>query len=496
MEFSAIRKLVTEVECDVLILNLFQGVKEPGGATGAVDRALGGAIRAVIARENFEGKIGEVTDLTPCGGVPAARVIVVGLGKQEEFDAEKIRRASSAAARCAKKLSAHRVATVLHGGGAGGIDPKTSARAIVEGTMLGTYQFTRHKTSDVTPNPIERVEIVEMDAEKIQAIDEGIHRSRITAEAVNFARDLTNEPANILTPTYLARQATEVAKEAGIECRVEDRAGIERLGMNLFLAVAKGSREEPRLIILRYKAASPRRTIALIGKGITFDSGGINLKPSESLKNMKDDMAGSGVVLATMRAIAALKPDVNVLALLPATENMIGGDATKVGDVITGLSGKTVEIDNTDAEGRLLVADAAAFAESEGVDEIIDIATLTGACVIALGRGMAGVIGSDQGVVEGLIRAGSDGGETLWQLPLYREYEDNLKSEVADMNNTGGREAGAINGALFIKKHIDVVPWAHIDIAGPATIEKDTPLSTKGATGFGVRTLINYVLGL
>lgn len=495
MRFEAIQQSLAEAECDVLVVNLFEGVTQPQGATGAVDRAVDSAITNLIERESFEGKLGHTADLTPCGGVRAAKIVLVGLGKQEELDADKIRQASSAAARRARSLSAKRVATVLHGGGAGGIDPATAAAALVQSMILGTYQFTKHKTADVTPNTIDQVDIVEMDSDKIDPIKAGIARGRLIAEAISYARDLTNEPANIVTPSYLAEQARTIAARSDIDCQIVERDGIENTGMNLLLAVSKGSRQEPKFIIMRYSNPKAQKTVALIGKGITFDSGGINLKPTESLQNMKDDMAGAAAVLAAMRAVGELRPELNVLGLIPATENMIGGNATRVGDIITGLSGKTVEIDNTDAEGRLVIADAAAFAEREKVDEIIDIATLTGACVIALGRGMAGILGTDQSLVDQLIHAGARVGEMLWQLPLYPDYKDNLKSEIADMRNTGGREAGAINGAIFIKDHMTGTPWAHIDIAGPATIDKESPLAPKGATGFGAGTLVEYVLG-
>lgn len=491
MRFDVVQKSIIEVECDVLVVNLFEGVKSPGGATGAVDRATGGAVSALIERESFEGKLGQIADMTPVSGVAASRVFVVGLGKREEFDADKIRRASSAVVRRARDLSAKKVATILHGGGIGGIDPTVASRALVQGTILGAYQFTRLKTSDVKPLSIDEFDIVELDEGKIEAIRSGLERGRIAAEATCFVRDLVNEPANVVTPTYLAALAGKIAEEAGFDCQVMGRTQIEAAGMNLLLAVANGSVEEPKFIRMDYRGGG--KTVAIIGKGITFDSGGLNLKPGESMKSMKDDMGGAACVLAAMRAIGEIKPNINVMALIPTTENMIGGSATRVGDVIRALSGKTVEIDNTDAEGRLVLADAAAYAEHENVDEIIDIATLTGACVVALGRGMAGVLGSDQSIVDGLIAAGQEDGEKLWQLPLHLDYRDHLKSEVADMKNAGGREGGAIIGAIFIKNHFDK-PWAHIDIAGPVTIESATDLSTKGGTGFGAATLINYLL--
>ncbi|HOK54033.1 MAG TPA: leucyl aminopeptidase, partial [Armatimonadota bacterium] len=451
MQFNVLQKSLTEAECDVLVVNLFEGVKQPGGGTGAVDKAVGGAITQLIERENFEGKLGQTVDLTPASGVKAPKILVVGLGKQEEFNANKVREASSAAARKAKEFSAKKVATILHGAGTGGIEPSAAARALVEGTILGTYEYTKHKTKDVKPNPLEQIDIIELDAAKIDAIKQGISRGQITAEATNFARDLTNEPANILTPTLMAEQAASIAKEGGLECRIIGQEEMKQLGMNLILAVAKGSMQEPKFIILKYTAPGASKTVAFVGKGITFDSGGLNLKQGEGMADMKDDMSGAGVVLATMSAVAKLKPKVNVLGIMPATENMIGGNATHPGDVIRGFSGKTVEINNTDAEGRLILVDGVAFAEKEGADEIIDIATLTGACVVALGRQMAGILGTDQSMIDRIISAGEESGEKFWQLPLHEGYQDTLKSDVADMKNSPGH-AGTITAALFIKE--------------------------------------------
>lgn len=494
MQFFAVQKSLTEAECDVLIVNLFEGVKTPGGGTGAVDKAVNGAITALIEREGFEAKLGQVSDLTPSGDIKAPKIILVGLGKQDEFDVNKVRIAASAAAKRAKSLSAKHVATILHGAGVGGMDPAVASRALVEGTILGTYEFTKHRTTDVKPNPIQRVDIVETDANKAEAIKSGIQVGEITANAKNYARDLTNEPGNVVTPSYLADQAEMVANETGLDCRVISRAEMKQIGMRLLLAVSKGSAEEPKFIALRYTAPKATRTVAIVGKGITFDSGGLNIKVGDGMAAMKDDMTGAGVVLATMKAVAQLKPNVNVLGLMPACENMPSGTATRPGDVVVGLSGKTVEINNTDAEGRLILADAVAFAEREGVDEIIDIATLTGGCVIALGRSMAGLFGTDQATVDKLIKAGTEGGEPLWQLPFYADYEEGLKSDVADMKNTASREASAITGGLFIKMHVKDTPYVHIDIAGPCSLENETPIGPKGGTGFGVATLVNYLL--
>jgi len=495
MRFKAVQKSLVESKCDVLILSLFEGAKPARGtALGLVDKALGGAIKKQIEKEGFEAKIGQTTELGPCSGVAATKIVVAGLGKKEEFDSDKVRRASAAAAKRAKDLKAKTILTTLHGDEVGGIDAATSARALVEGAILGTYQFLKHKTEDLKPNTIETVEITDLGPGKVRKAKAGINRGQAMAEAINFARDLTNEPASVVTPTYFAERAEAVAGETGLECRVIGREEMQQLGMNMLLAVAKGSIQEPKFVVMRYKAPNARKTVALVGKGITFDSGGLNLKGGGGLEWMKDDMSGAGVVLASMRAVAQLKPKVNVLGLMPLTENMPGGNATHPGDIVRALSGKTVEINNTDAEGRLILGDAVAFAEREKANEIIDIATLTGSVVTALGRSIAGILGSDQGLVDRLIQAGEQAGEKLWQLPLFQDYEEATKSEFADMSNVGGDGAGTIMGAWFIKKHIEKTPWAHIDIAGTCTRESGTPLGPKGGTGFGVGTLVGYVM--
>ncbi len=360
--------------------------------------------------------------------------------------------------------------------------------------MLGAYEFTRLKTEDVKGNPIERFDIVELSSEKLGKAEQGIRRAQTVGDAIIFTRDLVNEPSNVVTPSYLAELAQSIARESGMAYSVKDRQGIIDAGMGLLAAVAQGSAVEPRFIEIKYQAPDANKTVALVGKGITFDSGGYSLKPTDSMYGMKDDMGGAAAVLAAMQVVGRLKPQINVTALIPAAENMIGSRAIHPGDVFKSLGGKTVEVNNTDAEGRLILADAVSYACDLGVDEIIDAATLTGACVVALGRGMAGVLGSSQRLVDSLIKAGAACGEQLWQLPLHMDYRKTLKSTVADIKNTEGREAGAIAGALFIHDFVRNTPWAHIDLSSVA-VEKDTPLARKGATGAGAGTLVEYILG-
>jgi leucyl aminopeptidase len=493
MDFLVKQGSLIEQPCDVLIVNLFQGVKAPGGGTGAVDKALGGVISETIRDEEFEGRLGEILVIRGCGTIPAKKVLVVGLGKREEFGIRQIMQAAGAAGRKCREMRAVSVASILHGAGIGGLDAFDCAKAVVLGTILGTYEFTRLKTLNVKDNSIREFCIVELSPEKLNSIEKGIEHARVLGDAITFARDLANEPSNVVTPTYLADLAEQIAAETGMRCRIKDRKAIEESRMGLLAAVARGASVEPRFIEIVYESPNAQRKVAIVGKGITFDTGGHSLKSADAMYGMKDDMSGAAAVLATMRAIGRLKPKINVVGLIPATENAISENAIHPGDVFTSYSGKTVEINNTDAEGRLILADAVSYAVTLGVDEIVDVATLTGACVIALGRDIAGIFGNDRNLVDRLLRAGASCGEQLWELPLYLDYKEDLKSEVADIRNNASREAAAINGALFIESFVEGVPWAHIDLSS-AMVDKDTYLAKKGCTGAGTGTLIEYLL--
>ncbi|MDH7600701.1 MAG: leucyl aminopeptidase [Armatimonadota bacterium] len=500
MRFEAVCGSLIDQECDTLIVNLFQDVKQPGGATGAVDKALGGLIAKTIEEEDFRGRLGDTLVLRTCGKIPASKVVVVGLGKKEDLDSLSVMRAAGAAARECMKLRARTVASVLHGAGSGGFSPAESAKCVTLGTILGTYEFNRLKTEDTKPNPIEVLRIVEISSEKLSDIRSGISRGEVIGHAICFARDLANEPSNVVTPSYLAEMAQQIARENDLECTVLDRRGIEEAGMGLLTAVARGAAREPYFIELRYvppnsNGSTNIKKIALVGKGITFDSGGYSLKSHSAMSGMKDDMSGAAAVLAAMRALAKLKPPVVLVGIVPATENAIGSQAIHPGDVFKSLSGKTVEVTNTDAEGRLILADAVAWAVKQGVDEIIDCATLTGACVTALGDEISGVFANRQTLADKLIAAGESCGEKLWQLPLHTGYRKRLKSEVADLKNTAGHAGGAIIGALFIESFVGETPWAHIDLSA-ASADKENELTRKGATGVPTGTLIEYVMGL
>jgi leucyl aminopeptidase len=480
-----------------IVVNLFQGVKEPGGATGAVDRALDGAISHLIEDGEIQGKYGEFTLVHTLGRLPSPRVLVVGLGKTEEFTLDRVRDLAANSARYLRRLRVESFATITHGAGVAGLEAEACAQAIAEGIILGLYTFQRHKKPEEDQREVQEAVLVEFDATRVEALRRGVERGRIVAEAANFARDLANEPANHMTPAALAEQAAAVAREHGLECQILEREQTQEMGMGAFLGVAQGSRQPPKFIVLHYRGTGPDATaLGLIGKGITFDSGGISIKPAAGMQEMKGDMSGGAAVIAVMRAVGQLKPRVNVTAIVPATENMPGGNATKPGDVLRAMSGKTIEVINTDAEGRLILADGLSYARQLNLSPIIDVATLTGAISIALGSVAMGCMSNDQTLCDRVLQAGRAAGEKVWQLPLYDEYKEQIKSEVADIKNTGGREAGAITAAYFLKEFVQDTPWVHLDMAGVDFYEKEKGVLTKGASGIPVRTLVNLVLSL
>lgn len=491
MLVEAISGSLTEVNCDALVINLFEGVAELAGPAGVADGALGGQLSRLVLDRGDAGKFGTCTVLPVCSGLGARQVILMGLGKREEYTLDRLRQVAGIASREAQKLKARVVATALHGAGEAGFAPQAAAQALVEGTLLGSYRFSYYKTAKDEEVLLKKLYIVDENANKIAAIATGGADGQAIAGAVNLARDLVNHPANRLTPSKLAEHAAEIAGRGGLELEVLDKEAIAALGMEAFLAVAQGSNEPPRLIVLKY-AGKPDSTevTAFVGKGITFDSGGISLKPSEGMHEMKDDMAGAAAVLGAMRAVAELKPAVNILAVLPCTENLPSGTAFRPGDVINSLGGKSIEIISTDAEGRLILADAIAYARRRGVTRIVDLATLTGACVVALGNVTSGVMTNDRAWCGQLLAAAAAAGEKMWELPLFDEYKEQIKSDIADLKNTGGRPAGAITAGLFLASFADATPWVHIDIAGTVSCSKESGYNVKGATGVGVRTLV------
>lgn len=479
---------VTAVAADTLVVNLFAGVTEPGGATGAVNQALGGLIGEAVRAGDFRGDLGETAWFYTRGALAARRVLLVGLGKAEGFGLPQVRRAAEAAARAARRAGARSLATIAHGAGIGGLDPALAAQFTVDGTLHGLYRFAGYQTGREERPACQAVILVERDAARAAAMARGVETGRILAESTNWARDLGNRPGNRLTATMLAEAAAAMAAETGLRCEVYDREGCRRLGLGLLLAVNQGSREEPRLIVLRYDGAGGRgERLGLVGKGVTFDSGGISIKPADPMWDMKYDMCGAAAVLGAMRAIALLRPPVDVLAVVAATDNMPDGGAYKPGDVIQGLSGKTVEIRSTDAEGRLILADALAYAVQQGATRLCTASTLTGGVTIALGSVRFGLVANDDAWYETVAAAVAAAGEKGWRLPSDDEYRELFKSKIADMTNGGNREASTIQGGLFLLQHVGGTPTVHFDIAGTAWGRG--PAAEEMATGVAVRSL-------
>jgi leucyl aminopeptidase len=500
VEIKVIAGDVTQVPADAVIVNLFEGVETPGGATGAVDKALGGAIAKLIAAGEVKGKLNAVAVVHTFGKIAAERVAIVGLGKQADFTLDRARQSAGSAAKALRKLGCKNIATVLHGAGIGGIEPAKAAQAVTEGTILGLYTFKKYQ-SKKEDGEIAGLTIVEHEAGKVPAIEQGVAVGRILAEATNFARDLANEPANQMTPTIMAQKAKEIAEAYGLEYEALGREKMKELGMGALLGVAQGSQEPPQLIVLRYWGAgkdSPQPGLGLIGKGITFDSGGLSIKPAEGMGDMKGDMSGGAAVLGAMRAIAQLKPKINVTGLVPATENLPSGSAYKPGDILKAMDGKTIEVISTDAEGRLILADALAYARKLGLSPLVDVATLTGACVVALGTVRTGAFTNNAELLAKVIAAGDEAGEKIWQLPTDEEYKELFKSEVADLKNSGGRWAGAITGAMFVGAFAEDTPWVHLDIAGTSRLMegKESAYAPRWGSGVMVRTLANLALRL
>ena len=497
MEIKVIAGDIAGIEADAILLNHFEDMKSPDGETAAVDRALGGAVSQLIKQGEIKGKLNEITMLHSFGKLPAARVVVVGLGKKSDLSVNKVRGAVAETCRWLRAREISTIATVPQGANINNIGPGDAAQAIAEGALLGTYTFRKHMTKkEDKPGEIKRLSIVGAGRLKAQ-LEKSTDKGRIISEATNLARDMVNEPANYMTPTDMAETAARLARERGLEITVLDLEQMKKLGMGGMLGVSRGSRQPPKFMILNYKGGTAKEPdIALVGKGITFDSGGISIKPSDKLEEMKGDMAGGAAVIAAMVAISQLKPKINVMALIPATENLPDGNALKPGDVLTAMNGKTMEIISTDAEGRLVLADALSYAKKHGAKKMVDAATLTGACRIALGDICTGAFGNNQELIDRVIAAGNEAGELVWQMPMFDEYGEQNKSDVADVKNVGGRLAGAITAAKFLAEFVDDTPWVHLDIAGTSLTDKERGYQIKGATGVPVRTLVNLVVSL
>ncbi len=468
-------KKLAEVDSDALVILGFEGTPPESAAADQV--------KELYDSGEFSGKTLEVAILHRPAGLKAKRLVLAGGGKRDKFDAAELRKLTGAVVRSLKSKGIHTITLALDE--AWRSDDLVAAA--VEGAVLADVENDRYKT-DPKKND-KRVESFAVLGGSQAAVDRG----RILAEAQNFSRDLANEPANVMTPTLLAERAKQMSAEFGLECEVLEQDRMRQLGMGALLGVAQGSAEPPALIVIRYKPASAPATkdhLGLIGKGVTFDTGGISIKPSEGMEKMRYDMSGGAAVLGAMRAIAQIKPSVPVTALVPTVENMPGSKAQRPGDIVKSLSGKTVEVLNTDAEGRLILIDALTYAQRLGCTHLVDAATLTGAIVVALGSVNMGAFTNNEAFLEKLLAAAKAEGEKTWQMPMDEEYKELLKSNFADLHNIGGRSGGSITAAWFIRDFVDETPWIHLDIAGTAWLDDAKPYMAKGATGVGLRTFV------
>jgi leucyl aminopeptidase len=484
------------VATEVLVLTQCEGETLSKQDTTLLDRALDGALSTLVQSKEFEGKANEVLLYHTQGKVPAKRLALIGLGKKNEVTTETIRQAMGSAVKRVRQAKVGSFSVALPTVMPVGVSWVEVAQAMVEGAILGSYQFTIYR-SEAAPGPdVAEMRILIPSKGQLRQVTEGIRRGVATAEATVFVRDLCNHPSNVLTPTRVVSEAKNIAKAEGITINVLEQKEMERLGMGALLGVARGSQEPPKFIILEYNGAKKKdaRPVVLVGKTITFDTGGISLKPAENMEHMKADMTGGAEVLASIRAAARLKLPLRLISILPVAENMPGGRAMKPGDIVKTLSGKTVEVQNTDAEGRLILADGLAYAMRYNPAALIDIATLTGACVVALGQFAIGMFGTDQRLKEQVRKAGQKAGERVWEMPLWDEYFEQLKSDVADMRNIGGRGGGMITAALFLSKFVGNCPWVHLDIASTDWSERERAYIPKGPTAIGTRLLVQYLI--
>ena len=480
-------------ETDVVVIGMLENPDFYSGHLHLADEALGGRIRELIELGDFKGKMKDTSLLYTRGAMKTARVLLVGLGAYHELTVEKVRQGAGHAAKHVRDIGL-KTATFLIPDEVP--DAGNMVQAAAEAILLSLYQFNQHKTvqEDDDEKALESITFLAESEPSQPTVERAVHRGQTIAEGTILARDLSNQPANHLTPTQLAEKAEAVAADSGLRCEVFDKATLEEKGFRTLLAVAQGSVEEPRFIILEYTPEGEGRdTVVLVGKGITFDTGGISLKPGKGMHEMKHDMSGAAAVLGAMKAVGQLKPDLHVIGVIAATENMPSGTAIKPGDVVTSYGGKTIEILNTDAEGRLVLADALGWTAQYNPQGVVDLATLTGAVITCLGHIAAGAMSTDSALMDKVKAAAEKTHERVWELPLWDDYDEGIKSKVADVQNIGDGTAGTIAGGAFLKKFVEDYPWVHLDIAGTAWGMKGSTYIPEGASGYGVRLLVQLV---
>ena len=498
LKFTVKEGSVLRERVDAILIGIYEDAREMGPLAAEVNRLLGGAIDKLISRKSFTGKVEQTDVLEARETSPASYFILCGLGKAEKAGLEQIRKAMGRAVLRAREMGLKKI----------GVSPNSficetenivtedASTAMAEGANLALYRFTKYKVkeNDNSKN-IEEICFVEDKNKTVTAVRKGVEKGRIISESVNLARDLINHPANDMTPTILAESARKMAKAAGVKCTVLSRPQIEKLGMGAFLGVSQGSQEPLRFIILEYNGGKKgEKPIVVVGKSITFDSGGISIKPSEGMGKMKYDMSGGAATIGVLRAASMLRLPLNIVGLLPATENMPSGSAIRPGDVLRSMSGRTIEIISTDAEGRLVLSDALFYATRYKPRWIIDIATLTGACGVALGSHAIGMLGNNKDLKDRVTTAGEKVWERVWEMPLWDDYAEQIKSPVADMKNSGGREGGVITAAIFLSKFVEDYPWVHLDIASTEWIDKDRAYIPAGPTAIGTRLILQLLM--
>jgi leucyl aminopeptidase len=499
MKISVRRGDLLKEKTDLLVLNRFSD-KDVGGAYAAVDAALGGLLETVAKEEGFKAALGSTMTVRTVGALPASRVVVVGLGPAKSFREETVRVAGAASLNAAKAAGAKSVASVLHGVGGGGLDARACGKALCEGVRLADYEFGRYKSEAAKKSPDAFV-VLTTDAKKARAAADGAALGERYAGATAYARDLVNTPGQHMRPIDLVEAARALAKgNAAMRVKVYGKTQLERMGAGGILGVNQGSDHEPYLVHVTYKpkAAGPRgreaKRVALVGKAVTFDSGGLSLKPASAMETMKCDMAGAAAVLGAFSVIDEIGPNAEVHGIFAAVENMPSGKAIRPGDVVTIMNGKTIEVRNTDAEGRVTLADALTYAARQKPDVIVDLATLTGACVVALGEEYTGLMSNDDALAKDIEDAARAAGENVWRLPLPEEYKELIKTDIADYKNDAPRWGGSLTAGLLLQEFVDGKPWVHLDIAGPSFAERPMNAYTKkGGTGHGTRTLLEYL---
>jgi leucyl aminopeptidase len=494
MQITLESKPFAGIATEALVSYIFEETDPIQGRVAEIDQHAGGLLRKLASSGELTGKTLEFTLIHAPAGLKAVRLLLVGAGKREQFNSATLRKVAGAALRYLKSRSVKNLAVLVREGDT----TAESAQVIAEGTLTADFESDKYKTDKKNDKKIESVSVAGYSDSERGAGEKGLAKGRIIADSQNFARDLINEPSNKLTPAILAQKAEAMAKSAGLSVEVFDEKRIAELKMGALLSVAQGSIEPPRMMIITYnppalKPGAP--VIGLIGKAVTFDTGGISIKPADGMEKMKYDMAGGATMIGVMRALAALKPAVKVICVVPSTENMPGGRAQKPGDIQTAMSGKTIEVLNTDAEGRLILADGVHYAKRLGATHLIDAATLTGAVVVALAGINVGVFGSDQAFTDKLLVSAKAAGEKMWQMPMDDEYREFIKGTVADIQNiSSGKGGGATIGAMFIKEFTGDSPWIHLDIAGTAWNDDAKPWLAKGPTGVALRTLVHLIM--